>query len=72
MVGLYLSITYSQIVELKNHLRMNGYHVVWETNNMMLVDKDELAYVETILADRGIGFTECLWREKNEIFRHFN
>ena len=58
MVRLYLSLTYSQIQELKEHLRYNGYHVDWETDDVISVDEDEADYVKTILSDRGIGYSE--------------
>lgn len=58
MIRLYLSITYSQMIELREHLRYNGYHFEWETGDVLLVDEDEVAYVKTILHDRGIGFVE--------------
>ena len=44
--------------ELKEHLYFNGYHVDWEADDMITVDEDEVAYVKTILRDRGIGFEE--------------
>lgn len=58
MIRLFLSITYSQMQELKEHLYFNGYHVDWETDDVITVDEDEVAYVKTILRDRGIGFEE--------------
>ena len=58
MISLFLSITYSQMQELKEHLYFNGYHVDWETDDVITVDEDEVAYVKTILRDRGIGFEE--------------
>lgn len=58
MVRLFLSITYSQMVELKEHLFCNGYHVDWETDDVIAVDEDEAVYVKTMLRDRGIGFSE--------------
>lgn len=58
MIRLFLSITYSQMQELKEHLYFNGYHVDWETDGVITVDEDEAAYVKTILRDRGIGFEE--------------
>lgn len=58
MIRLFLSITYSQMVEVKEHLYRNGYHVDWEDDDIITVDEDELEYVKTILRDRGIGFEE--------------
>ena len=58
MIRLFLSITHSQMQELKEHLYFNGYHVDWETDDVITVDEDEVAYVKTILRDRGIGFEE--------------
>ena len=58
MIRLFLSITYSQMQELKEHLYFNGYHVDWETDDVITVDEDEVAYVKTMLRDRGIGFEE--------------
>ena len=58
MIRLFLSITHSQMQELKEHLYFNGYHVDWETDDVITVDEDEAAYVKTILRDRGIGFEE--------------
>lgn len=58
MIRLFLSITYSQMQELKEHLYYNGYHVDWETDDVITVDEDEIAYIKTILRDRGIGFTK--------------
>ena len=58
MIRLFLSITHSQMQELKEHLYFNGYHVDWETDNIITIDEDEVAYVKTILRDRGIGFEE--------------
>ena len=58
MIRLFLSITHSQMQELKEYLYFNGYHVDWETDDVITVDEDEVAYVKTILRDRGIGFEE--------------
>ena len=58
MIRLFLSITHSQMQELKEHLYFNGYHVDWETDDVITVDENEVAYVKTILRDRGIGFEE--------------
>ena len=58
MIRLFLSITHSQMQELKEHLYFNGYHVDWETDDVITVDEDEVAYVKTILRDRGIEFWE--------------
>ena len=58
MIRLYLSLTHSQMQELKEHLFYNGYHVDWVSDDVLDVDEDEVAYVKTILEDRGIGFTE--------------
>ena len=58
MIRLFLSITHSQMQELKEHLYFNGYHVDWETDDVITVDEDEVAYVKTFLRDRGIGFEE--------------
>jgi hypothetical protein len=44
--------------ELKEHLYYNGYHVDWESDDVITVDEDEVSYVKTILRDRGIGFVE--------------
>ena len=55
---IFLSITHSQMQELKEHLYFNGYHVDWETDDVITVDEDEVDYVKTILRDRGIGFEE--------------
>lgn len=58
MIRLFLSITHSQRQEIKNHLCHNGYHVDWETDDVIAVDEEEAAYVKTILRDREIQFTE--------------
>ena len=58
MVTLHLFITHPEYVELKEHLRNNGYRVVWHSQEMIEVDEDELEYVKTILKDRSIGFSE--------------
>ena len=58
MIRLYLSITHTQMLELKEHLCYNGYDVDWESDDVITVDEDEVAYVKTILRDRGIGFEE--------------
>ena len=58
MIRLFLSITHSQMQKLKEHLYFNGYHVDWETDDVIAVDEDEVAYVKTILRDRGIEFWE--------------
>lgn len=58
MVKLFLLITYSQIEELKKHLFYNGYHIDWETNDVITVDEEEVMYIKTILCDRGIEFLE--------------
>ena len=58
MIRLYLSITQTQMRELKEHLYYNGYHVDWESDDVITVDEDEVSYVKTILRDRGIGFVE--------------
>lgn len=58
MVRLYLTITHHQMIELKEHFYMNGYHVSWEEDDVIDVDEDELEYVKTILYDRRIGFSE--------------
>lgn len=44
--------------ELKEHLCYNGYDVDWESDDVITVDEDEVAYVKTILRDRGIEFWE--------------
>mgnify|MGYP000198134712 FL=1 len=44
--------------ELKEHLYYNGCHVDWESDDVITVDEDEVAYVKTILRERGIGFWE--------------
>lgn len=58
MIRLYLSITHTQMRELKEHLCYNGYDVDWESDDVIAVDEDEVAYVKTILRDRGIEFWE--------------
>lgn len=58
MIRLYLSITHIQMRELKEYLYYNGYHVDWENDDVITVDEDEVAYVKTILRERGIGFWE--------------
>lgn len=58
MVKLFLSLTYSQMCELKEHFYFNGYAVIWEDDDIISVNEDEVAYVKTILRDRGIGFME--------------
>ena len=55
---LYLTITDRQRDELKNHLEMNGYSVDWETDDVINVDDEELSYINTILLDRYIPFTD--------------
>lgn len=57
MIRLYLSITLNQMQELKEHLCYNGYHFEFIQYDILEVDSDEAAYVETILNDRGIGYT---------------
>ena len=58
MIRLFLTITYEQSLELKHHLDMNGYSVEWETDDVISVDEEEIAYVKTILCDRYISFTD--------------
>lgn len=54
---LFLTITNEQRMELKEHLKMNGYSVEWETDDVIDVDEEEISYVATILYDRYIPFT---------------
>ena len=43
--------------ELENHLSMNGYDFgLDEKRKVLFVSIDELAYIETILADRNIDY----------------
>lgn len=58
MIRLYLSISYSQTKDMKEHFNSNGYHVDWESDDIITVDEDEAAYVKTILEENGIGFSE--------------
>ena len=58
MVRLFLSLTHYQMRELKEHFFYNGYHVDWETDDVITVDEDEVEEVKTILRDEGIGFAE--------------
>ena len=58
MIRLYLSITHTQMRELKESLYHNGYHVDWESDDVITVDKDEVSYVKTILREKGIEFWE--------------
>lgn len=58
MIRLYLSISYSQMKDVKEHFYLNGYHVDWESDDIITVDEDEAAYVKTILEENGIGFSE--------------
>lgn len=58
MIRVQLSMTYSQMKELKEHLYFNGYHVDWEEDDIITVDEDEYYYVKTILYDRGIRYVE--------------
>ena len=64
MIRLFLSITHSQMQELKEHLYFNGYQVDWETDDVITVDEDEVDYIKTILRDRGIGFEEWQYNHK--------
>ena len=41
--------------ELKEHLVMNGYSAKWKSYNILMVDEEEISYVETILSDRNIN-----------------
>lgn len=54
----YVRITYhpsTDILELENHLAMNGYNFgIDKAKRYLFVFVDELAYVETILKDRNI------------------
>ena len=58
MIKLQLSMTYSQMKELKEHLYFNGYHVDWEEDDIITIDEDEYDWIKTILYDRGIGYVE--------------
>lgn len=57
---LFLTITDEKRERFKEHLKMNGYSVEWETDNVIDVDEEELSYVKTILLDRYIPFTDDL------------
>ena len=47
--------TDKDLEELKYHLSMNGYNFKFDKiRNLLFVDEDEIAYVETILKDRDI------------------
>ena len=56
----YIRINYSptaDILELENHLTMNGYNFgIDKFRRYLFVYTDELAYVETILTDRDITY----------------
>ena len=58
MVRLHLSLTSYQERELKEHFFYNGYHVNWESDDVITVDEDEVHYVKSILRGEGIGFVE--------------
>ena len=58
MVRLHLTLTHYQRRELKEHFLYNGYHVDWESDNVITVDEDEVYEVKTILQEEGIGFYE--------------
>ena len=58
MIKVQLSMTCSQMKELKEHLYFNGYHVEWEADDIITIDEDEYDWIKTILYDRGIGYVE--------------
>ena len=52
--------------ELRYHLYMNGYDVRWNDDCKSFdADEEEVAYIETILEDRGITYSENTEKEKN-------
>jgi hypothetical protein len=60
--GMILLHGNADLEELENHLSLNGYDFGIDKNRKLLfVFIDELAYVETILEDRGISYkvSEC-------------
>ena len=59
VVKMYLMASGRQLRELKEHLLYNGYHVKWRLNCIICVDKEDVAYVQTILKDRGIEFVDA-------------
>lgn len=62
MVRFYLSTTPRKREELLEHLRNNGYRIVWEGGNIFTADDEDMAYIETILYDRRIGW----WKETKD------
>ena len=54
---IYIHDFNADLKELENHLSMNGYDFgMDEKRRMLFVSIDELACVETILADRNIDY----------------
>ena len=54
---IYIHDVDADLNELENHLSMNGYDFSMdEKRRVLFVVFDELAYIETILADRKIDY----------------
>ena len=58
MIKLCLTLNNGQREELKSHLENNGYEVEWVSEDVIMVNEEEIAYVRTILSDRNIGFVD--------------
>ncbi len=62
----YIEADEDDTAELRNHLYMNGYDVRWNDDYKSFdADEEEVAYIETILEDRGITYSENTEKEKN-------
>ena len=57
MSRVYLKCSFYDKRELSEHLRYNGYHVVFDLDDdYLLIDCDEVAELITILEERDIGY----------------
>ena len=55
---IYIESSEEDVAELREHLNMNGYDVVWsDDNKSFTADSEQAAYIETILEDRDIIYS---------------
>ncbi|MDB8750546.1 hypothetical protein PNW00_08820, partial [Ruminococcus bicirculans] len=55
---IYIEASEEDVAELREHLNMNGYDVVWsDDNKSFTADSEQAAYIETILEDRDIIYS---------------
>ena len=56
MIKIYMSLSYRLYVELRDDLYLNGYKVIWHSQECIEVNDADFPYVQMVLNDRGITF----------------